>query len=346
MSKSLGNVIDPLAEAEKWGLDIYRYFLAREMTFGSDGDYSSKALVGRNNSELADDLGNLLSRVVAMIHRYFDGQMPEIKEANAEDAALLKELDLLAEELPGHLERCAIHSFLERVNQTVVAVNKYLTDQAPWTLAKSDKFERVGSVLAVACQMLAGVGKLLSPVMPDKMGELLAVFGLPRPTIFKNEPVAPGTAVQKVSPLFPQLEWIDPAAAEASLAAQANNTPTEAGKGAFTPVPPKPEIPFDDFAKVDLRIATVKVAERVPKTDKLMRLEIDLGFETRQIVAGVAEKYSPEQLIGRQIVVVANLAPRKLKGLESKGMLLAGRAGDELLLLRPDNTLPPGADVS
>ncbi len=339
MSKSLGNVIEPKEEAEKWGLDIFRYFLAREMTFGTDGDYSSKALVGRNNAELADDLGNLLSRVTAMINKYFDGNMPEIVDVASEDKALLGELDMLIEELPEYMERCAVHSFLERVNQTVVSTNKFLTEQAPWTLAKNDKMERVGTILAIASQMLTGVGQLLYPVMPDKMSELFRIFGVVRPDTFESKAIKAGAKVEKAKPLFPQLEWTEPAG-------DAGEEETAEEEESFTAPPAKDEISFEDFAKVDLRIATVLEAERVPKTDKLMRLQIDVGFEERQIVAGIAEHVKPEDMVGRQIVVVANLAPRKLRGLESKGMLLAGRAEDGLQLLGPVGSINPGAEVS
>ena len=388
ISKSLGNAVNPLEEIQKFGLDVYRYFNAREMSFGSDGDYSAKALAGRNNAELADDLGNLLSRVTAMIAKYFGGNMPAAENPTEADQALVAELDRLRDELPGHLERCSIHAFLERVNHTVVLTNRYLTEQAPWTRAKEGNLARVGTILAVASRMLAGVGRLLYPVMPGKMTDLLAAYGLPKPERLKNAAVPAGIRIEPAKPLFPQLEAPEPAAEAAEAVAAAPGAAEKSGETgpaaeaaqavaaapgaaeksgetgpaakeevavkksaasgdvAAQPAPLKAEITIDDFVKVDLRIATVLEAEPVPRTDKLMRLTIDIGVEKRQIVAGIAEHYKAQDLVGRQIVVVANLAARKLKGLESKGMLLAAKIGGELFLLRPDDHLAPGADVS
>jgi methionyl-tRNA synthetase len=365
ISKSLGNAVDPLEEIQKYGLDVYRYFNAREMSFGSDGDYSARALVGRNNAELADDLGNLLSRVTAMIARYFEGKMPAAENPTAADQALVAELDRLRDELPGHLERCTIHAFLERINQTVVLTNRYLTEQAPWTRAKEGNMARVGTILAVASRMLAGVARSLYPVMPGKMTDLLAAYGLPKPERLENAAAPAEIKIEPAKPLFPQLEVPEPAAQAAEAVGAAPGAPEKRGEtapaakegaavkknaasgdAAAQPAPLKPEITIDDFVKVDLRIATVLEAEPVPRTDKLMRLTIDIGVEKRQIVAGIAEHYKAQDLVGRQIVVVANLAPRKLKGLESKGMLLAAKIGGELFLLRPDGHLAPGADVS
>ena len=380
ISKSLGNAVDPLEEIQKYGLDVYRYFSAREMSFGSDGDYSAKALAGRNNAELADDLGNLLSRVTAMIAKYFDGKMPAAENPTEADQALVAELDRLRDELPGHLERCSIHAFLERVNHAVVLTNRYLTEQAPWTRAKEGNMARVGTILAVASRMLAGVARFLYPVMPGKMTDLLAAYGLPKPERLENAAVPAGIRIEPAKPLFPQLEVPEPAAQAAEAVGAAPGAPEKSGEtapaakegaakegaakeggakegaavkksaasgdAAAQSAPLKPEITIDDFVKVDLRIATVLEAEPVPKTDKLMRLTIDIGVEKRQIVAGIAEHYKAQDLVGRQIVVVANLAPRKLKGLESKGMLLAAKIGGELFLLRPDDHLAPGADVS
>jgi len=388
ISKSLGNAVNPLEEIQKFGLDVYRYFNAREMSFGSDGDYSAKALAGRNNAELADDLGNLLSRVTAMIAKYFGGNMPAAENPTEADQALVAELDRLRDELPGHLERCSIHAFLERVNHTVVLTNRYLTEQAPWTRAKEGNLARVGTILAVASRMLAGVGRLLYPVMPGKMTDLLAAYGLPKPERLENAAVPAGIRIEPAKPLFPQLEAPEPAAEAAEAVAAAPGAAEKSGETgpaaeaaeavaaapgaaeksgetgpaakegvavkksaasgdvAAQPAPLKAEITIDDFVKVDLRIATVLEAEPVPRTDKLMRLTIDIGVEKRQIVAGIAEHYKAQDLVGRQIVVVANLAARKLKGLESKGMLLAAKIGGELFLLRPDDHLAPGADVS
>lgn len=349
MSKSLGNVVDPVETSEKYGRDVFRYFVARDMTFGADGDYSVKGLVTRNNAELGNDLGNLLSRTTAMIQKYCDSKMPGIVNPTDQDLALLGEFDRLVAELPEHLDRCTIHAFLEKVMSVTNAANRYVTGQEPWALAKAGNAERVGTVLAVTSQMLVSVAQLLYPVMPEKMAELLSAYGIAKPTALRNEPVAAGTPVSASQSLFPRIEYEEPAPTEAvapAKPAKQADAPKPAAVAEAPAAPLKPEIAFDDFAKVDLRIATVLEAERVPKTDKLMRLTIDIGVEKRQIVAGVAQHYTPEQMIGRQIVVVANLAPRQLKGHTSQGMLLAGKSGNALFLLRPDETLPPGSDVS
>ena len=339
MSKTRGNVRRPLAEVGKYGLDVFRYYLAREMTFGSDGDYSAAGLTGRNNAELADDLGNLLSRVTAMIGKYFDGKMPALESPTEEDSALLAEIDSLVEELPHHIEVATIHTFLSRVIDAVGSSNRYVTVQAPWTLAKEGRMDRVGTILAVTCQMLAGAAQLLYPVMPGKMAQLLSAFGLDAPTELRNEPIPEGTQVQIERGLFPQLEVTED---EPESSEEAPEEPESQAP------PVKPEITFEDFMKVDLRVATILEAEAVPKTDKLVRLSIDIGVEKRQIVAGVAEHYKPEALVGRQIVVVANLAPRQLRGLTSQGMLLAARDETQggLFLLKPDDKATEGSEVS
>ncbi|HBF33635.1 TPA: methionine--tRNA ligase [Candidatus Sumerlaeota bacterium] len=344
MSKSLGNVIVPIDEANRVGLDIFRYFIVRDMTFGSDGDYSAKSLIGRNNSELANDLGNLLCRITTMVVKYFDGKMPSAATRNDADNALLAEVDRLIADLPDYLEKATLNTLLERVNAVVVAANKYVTDQAPWSTAKKGDLERTGTILAVTSQALVAAAKFYTPVMPNKMAELLAAYGLPPATDFANAPVPAGTLIVAAQPLFAKMEM----PAEPTPDASASESPVSTESTTSTPsiAPQKPEIEYDDFAKIDLRVATILEAERVPKTDKLMRLSIDVGFEKRQIVAGIAAHYKPEDLIGKQIIVVANLAPRKLKGLTSQGMLLAAKAGDDLFVLHPGSAIAPGADVS
>jgi methionyl-tRNA synthetase len=342
ISKSLGNALDPRDEVARYGLDVFRYFLAREMSFGADGDYNAQALVARNNAELANDLGNLLSRVTAMIEKYCGGVMPAVQNPTEEDTALLTQLQGLADALPGHLENTTMHVFLEKVMQVVAATNRYVTAQAPWTLMKAGNLERVSTVLAVTSQALCGFGQLLYPVMPEKMAALLASYGQGKPERLTLAPVTPGTKIEPAKALFPQLEMAEKP--ETASAPVADEKVEEKPKPPVAPQ--KPEIEFDDFAKVDLRVATVLEAERVPKTDKLLRLTVDVGFETRQIVAGIAEHYTPEQMIGRQIVVVANLAPRKLRGLTSQGMLLASRSDTHVFVLDPNGESLPGSEVS
>ncbi len=339
MSKSRGNVIDPLKEAETYNLDVFRYFLAREMSFGGDGDYNAKGLVGRNNAELANDLGNLVSRLTSMVKKYCDGQMPAVKDANEVDTALLEEIDELVEILPEYLKRPAIHAYLERIMQTVAETNRYVTDQAPWTQFKEGNTDRVATILAVSSRVVAVVAQLLYPVMPEKMAQLLSCFQLGAVESIDLDPVKPGTAIEPAKALFPQLEAPEEVEVDPAEAQTADEVP---------PVIPEPkkEITYEEFCKIDLRVAKILSAEPVPKTDKLLKLKIDVGFEERQIVAGVAEQYKPEELVGRRIVVVANLAPRKLRGEVSEGMLLAARSGDDIMILSPDGDSILGAEVS
>ncbi len=339
MSKSRGNVVDPLQEAEKYDLDVFRYFLAREMSFGSDGDYNAKGLVGRNNAELANDLGNLVSRLTSMVKKYCDGKMPSVQNANEVDTSLLSEIDDLVVILPEYLKRPSIHAYLERVMQTVAETNRYVTDQAPWTLFKEGNIERVATILAVSSRVVAVVAQLLYPVMPEKMPQLLSCFQLGVPESLDLDPVKPGTPIEPAKALFPQLEAPEEIEEDRSEAQTADEVPSLISD-------PKKEITYEDFCKIDLRVAKILSAEPVPKTDKLLKLKIDIGFEERQIVAGVAEQYKPEQLVGRRIVVVANLAPRKLRGEVSQGMLLAARSEKAIMILSPDGDSILGAEVS
>jgi len=272
--------------------------------------------------------------------------MPPVANPTPEDSTLLAQVQGLAEALPDHLENTTIHVFLEKLMQVVAATNRYVTSQAPWTLMKAGNLERVSTVLAVTSQALCGFGQLLYPVMPEKMASLLASYGLGKPERLTLTPVPVGTHVEPAKALFPQLEIAEKPETDGAPVTDAK-VEEKTETSTKPPVSPqKPEIEFEDFAKVDLRVATILEAERVPKTDKLLRLTVDIGFETRQIVAGIAEHYEPEQLIGRQIVVVANLAPRKLRGLTSQGMLLASRSGKDVFVLDPNAQSLPGSEVS
>ncbi|MFW6303073.1 MAG: methionine--tRNA ligase [Candidatus Sumerlaeota bacterium] len=338
MSKTRGNVVDPLAEAEKYGLDVFRYFLAREMSFGSDGDYNAKGLVGRNNAELANDLGNLVSRLTSMIKKYCDGKMPAVANPTEVDTALMEELEELREILPEYLERPAIHAYLERIMQTIAETNRYVTDQAPWTRFKEGNTDRVATILAVASRMVAVTGQLLYPVMPEKMAELLACYKLEIPEELNLDPLVEGIEISPAKALFPQLE-----APEVEEVPEAEAAPV---KDEVTLPQVKDQITIDDFAKIDLRVAKVLSAEPIPKTDKLLKLQIDLGFEKRQLVAGLAKHYQPDDLVGRQIIVVANLAPARLRGVESQGMLLAAASGKDLIILGPQGEAILGSQIS
>jgi methionyl-tRNA synthetase len=336
------------------GSDALRYFLLREVVFGGDGSFSFDALVQRYNSDLANGLGNLASRTLAMITRYFKGEVPYPSHAAAHTA----EEDLVAalakRTIVEFHELFAQYQFsraLEMAWALVAAVDKYIVENEPWALAeKQDETSRarLATVLYTSAEALRIVTALAHPVIPEATAKIWSQMGLGD---IKKVALSDlqwgqlqlGTRLGKVEPVFPRadksaIERMQkmeeqqrspateaPAATEAQPSAEAATASHASAplNQPITPVSLDGKITIDDFAKVELRVAQVKVAERVKGADKLLRLEVDLGSETRQIVAGIAEAYAPETLIGRKIVIIANLTPRKLRGLESNGMLLA-----------------------
>ncbi len=359
MSKSRGNIVRSETILDVLGADALRYFLLREVVFGQDGSFSFDALVQRYNSDLANGLGNLASRTLAMITRYFRGEVPYPSQKAAHTA----EEDLLA-----GLAKYTISEFNELFGQyqfsraleiawaLVAAVDKYIVENEPWALAeKQDETSRarLATVLYTSAEALRIVTVLAHPVMPEATAKIWSQLGLGdiRKVSLENlrwGQLQLGTKLGKVEPVFPRAdksaiermqkmeEQQRPAATEAprsAASAGASDGATQGSAPLNRPVPPAtPVVPtatsdakitIDDFAKVELRVAQIKVAEKVKGTDKLLRLEVDLGTEVRQIVAGIAEAYAPETLVGRKIVIVVNLAPRKMRGLESNGMLLA-----------------------
>jgi methionyl-tRNA synthetase len=352
MSKSRGNIVRAETILDVLGSDALRYFLLREVVFGQDGSFSFDALVHRYNSDLANGLGNLASRTLAMITRYFKGEVPYPSHAAAhtpeEDmvAALAKHTISEFHEL---FEQYQFSRALELAWALVAAVDKYIVENEPWALAeKQDENSRarLATVLYTSAEALRVVTALAHPVIPDATAKIWSQLGLG--DIQKSSladlrwgQLQLGTKLGKVEPVFPRadksaierMQMIEEQqrAAGASETQAASAARAGASEGASqTPSLAKSvaaasdgKITIDDFAKVEFRVAQVKVAERVKGADKLLRLEVDLGNEVRQIVAGIAEAYAPETLVGRKIVIIANLAPRKLRGLESNGMLLA-----------------------
>ena len=358
MSKSRGNIVRAETILDVLGSDALRYFLLREVVFGQDGSFSFDALVHRYNSDLANGLGNLASRTLAMITRYFKGEVPYPSHAAAHTAAEDMIAALAKHTISEFHELFQQHQFsraLELAWALVAAVDKYIVENEPWALAEKqdeDSRARLATVLYTSAEALRIVTVLAHPVIPEATAKIWAQLGLGEIGKFtlsdlKWGQLRLGTKLGKVEPVFPradksaiekmqQMEEKDrPAqtatATEADATAgkvQAGTQAASQGSGALnTPaaavVGADGKITIDDFAKVELRVAQVKVAERVKGADKLLRLEVDLGNEVRQILAGIAEAYAPETLVGRKIVIVANLAPRKMRGLESNGMLLA-----------------------
>jgi methionyl-tRNA synthetase len=354
MSKSRGNIVRTETILDVLGADALRYFLLREVVFGSDGSFSFDALVQRYNSDLANGLGNLASRTLAMITRYFKSEVPYPSHKAAhtpqEDlvAALAKHTIKEFNEL---FEQFQFSRALEMAWALVAAVDKYIVENEPWALAeKQDESHRarLATVLYTSAEALRIVTALAHPVIPQATAKIWSQMGLGDITKvsladLRWGQLPLGTKLGKVEPVFPRAdkstiermqkmeEQQRPAAADgqsgaaetAHVEADARTRPASPQPLSATSLAVDGKITIDDFAKVELRVAQVKVAERVKGADKLLRLEVDLGTETRQILAGIAEAYAPETLIGRKIVIVANLAPRKLRGLDSNGMLLA-----------------------
>lgn len=347
MSKSRGNVVDPYAVVDRFGADAFRYFLLREIPFGQDGDFSHESFIGRINADLANGLGNLLSRTVTLIQRFCDGTVP------APDPSAVTKLEtdlqataesLIHKTLPHHLQRIEFNRTLEATWGLVQLGNQYIDKTAPWVLAKNPAdSKRLQTVLFHAAETLRFLCLAVYPFMPDTAREMARQLGLPSDfsQALLKDPVAwgdgkSGATVVKGKALFPRID------------APATPSPArpEAGASATSSKDNDNRIGIQDFQKVELKVAKILAAERVPKSNKLLKLQVDLGDEQRQIVAGIGKKYGPEDVIGKTIVVVANLKPAKLMGVESQGMVLA--AGDEEvegLVTFEDADLQPGTKV-
>ena len=330
MSKSRGNVLDPWTILNVFGSDPLRYFLLREIPIGLDGNFSHEGFIHRVNSDLANDLGNLAHRLLTMIHSYFDGQIPSPGKETDSDKNLRLQFDTIKEKVARYFEDYALNKALEEIWVFINSVNRYLAENEPWKLAKDDSQRaRLGRILYQAACALRGICYFAYPVIPESSRKMWKMLGEKKPLEEESYSVldffnlGPRQRAQKPEPLFPRVDLKD-----------------------FLKEEEKMDIvTFDEFKRMDLRVGEIMEAEQVEGTEKLVKMQVNIGTETRQMIAGIADKYAPEELKGKKIIVIVNLKPAVIRGIESQGMLLAAEVGGKAIIPVFTEDVPAGAKV-
>ncbi len=340
MSKTAGNVVKPLDLSTRYGSEAFRYVLMREMVVGQDATLSEESFVKRVNSDLANDLGNLVNRLTKLVTQNFEGVIPEYELEDENE--VFEQAGRTAYEVRKKIEDLHIHSAIEEILQFVRAINRYVAVNEPWKAVKTDK-ESAGSVLAIAIEGVRIASVLLSPIMPNKTAELLVRIGINGNDGYKWDDVTwhKDDASRKVihgDAIFPRIDAKKLAKSMEKQKPEKKRVEAEKTGDEF--------VDFNDFKKIQLKTAKVLEAERVPDTDKLMVLQIEVGDEKRQIIAGIAQHYSVEEIVGKTIIIVANLKPAKIRGVESNGMLLAVHDDDKLRLITADSEVKSGLRLS
>ena len=351
MSKSLGNVVDPFLLGERYGCDAIRYHILREMALGADSSFSNEIMINRINSDLANGLGNLVSRSVAMVDKYFGGTLPKEREEGDFDSDLIAAVEGLRTKVDVCIDETRLKNALEEIFTVVDRANKYIDETEPWKLGKDEtKKARLASVLYNLLEAIRVISTLLSPFMPTDMPKVWEQIGAKAEDVTyeaagKFGVLPADVTVKKGAIIFPRID-VDKEIEELNEIIRNNEPKEEAAEPDFTPEELAEQITIEDFAKTDLRVALVKSAEKVKKSKKLLCLQLDDGFGGRQVVSGIAQWYKPEDLVGKKVIIVANLAPAKLCGVESQGMILAADTPDGgAAVVFPDQSLPCGSKI-
>ncbi len=349
MSKSMGNVVDPFVLGKRYGADSIRYHILREMALGADSSFSNEIMINRINSDLANGLGNLVSRTVAMVIKYFDGTLPAEKKSGEFDDALIESVKGLRNIVDDAVENTQLNVALAEIFKVISAANKYIDETAPWILAKNEEEKpRLAMVLYNLLEAIRVTTTLLSAFMPTDMPKIWEQIGATAEDVtYENADkygvLSQTVTVKKGDIIFPRIDVekeIDELNALIMAAA-----PKEEDTEKANLVPISETISIEDFCKVDMRVAEVKECEKVPKAKKLLKLQLDDGFGTRQVVSGIAKWYEPEDLIGKKVIVVANLSPAKLCGVESQGMIVAADIGEDARVIFVDKDIPNGSKL-